>query len=101
MVSKTKFVDIPKILKRLLGERYKIGKALLDWAKEGRLTKSSCEEFCKELNCGTSPYYDVLRLLKNLSLIYLEDKQYHINKAWCSLVVEEWIDYLLSNQKDV
>ena len=92
------FMKIPKIVAEVLGSRFRIGKAMLDWAKEGRLTKSSQVEFCEALNIKSNPYYDMLKFLRRLNLIYLDSKTYRLNENWSSEVVKEWIRYLLNGK---
>ena len=89
------FMKIPKIVAEVLGSRFRIGKAMLDWAKDGRLTKHSQVEFCEALNIKSNPYYDMLKFLRRLNLIYLDSETYRLNKNWSSEVVKEWIQYLL------
>lgn len=90
-----KTVEFPKIICEVLGVRYAIGRELLDWAKAGKLNKNSQKKFCKSINCGSSQYYDMLKLLIKLDLIVLKSKIYCINVNWSSEVNNEWIEFLL------
>ena len=92
--------NLPKLVVEVLRSRApeypKIGVAMLEWVKQGRLSvrSSSRDSFCEEVGCSVGQYYKVLGLLLSVGLIVKETPQYVFNKYFGVDVCKEWIDYL-------
>ena len=87
---------VVEVLRSRAPEYPKIGVAMLEWAKQGKLTvrSSSKVNFCKEVGCSEGQYYKVLNLLQEVGLIVKDTPSYVFNKYFGIDVCKEWIDYL-------
>ena len=89
---------LPNIVLEVLGktspEYPKIGVAMLEWTRIGKLTVKSMKGFCKEVGCSTNQYYNVLKLLVSMGLIKKETPNYVFNKYFGIDVCKEWTDYI-------
>ena len=96
MVTKNLPSIVIEMLRSRAPEYPKIGIAMLEWAKQGKLSvrKSSKEGFCEEVGCSEGQYYKVLNLLVSVGLIMKDTPNYVFNKYFGIDVCKQWIDYL-------
>jgi len=87
---------VVEVLRSRAKEYPKIGVAMLEWVKEGKLTvrSSSRDSFCEAVGCSVGQYYKVLGLLVSVGLIVKETPSYVFNRYFGVDVCKEWIDYL-------
>ena len=91
---------LPKLVVEMLRSKAKeypkIGIAMLEWVKKGKLSvrSSSRDSFIESVGCSIGQYYKVLGLLLSVGLIVKETPNYVFNKYFGIDVCKEWIDYL-------